>query len=301
MKTRYLKRAGLYVSEIGFGCMSLGSDFALNERLIHKAIDHGITYFDTADLYQKGENERVLGRAIKGRREGLVVATKVGNKWSDTNDGWEWMPRKSYILSAAEESLKRLGIEQIDLYQLHGGTIDDPFDEVIEAFEILRSAGKIKSYGLSSIRPNVFMKLVKETGIASNMMQYSLLDRRPEEYFDSFTKYEVGMMARGCLAKGILVNKGISKYLGYTTQLLELMIDKLKSFSIEKKDHVMLALGWVLGHKAITSAIVGISNLEQLDELIDYSKYPELPAEVFEALSTVLDPLSYEQHLLSEQ
>lgn len=278
--------------------MSLGLDSALNERMIHKAIDHGISFFDTADLYQKGENERMLGKAISGRSDQLLIATKVGNRWNSTQDNWEWVPRKNYILEAADQSLKRLGLEQIDLYQLHGGTIDDNFDEVIEAFELLKEWGKIKYYGLSSIRPNVFMKLAKESAIATNMMQYSLLDRRPEPYLEELSSEGVGVLARGSLAKGLLVGKRISDYLKYNSQSIESLIDKMKSFSIEKNDMVHLALDWLLAKNSITSAVVGVSKMEQLDVLIDYSNHKGIRPEQYEELSSVLEPLHYENHLL---
>lgn len=298
MKTRQLKRANICVSEIGFGCMSLGADYRLNERMIHKAIDHGITYFDTADLYQQGANETMLGKAIRGKREGLVIATKVGNKWSDEKKGWDWVPRKNYILSAVDRSLKRLGVEQIDLYQLHGGTIDDPFDEVIEAFETLRASGKIKHFGLSSIRPNVFVKLARETEIVSNMMQYSLLDRRPEHYFEMLEKCGVGVMARGSLAKGILAGKNISNYLGYDNQSIEYMVDKLKSFLIEKISLSHLALAWVLRHKVITSAVVGVSNMTQLDELIQFPLHRDELISGLDKFTPDLMHNHYDQHLV---
>ena len=296
MKNRLIKRANIEVSEIGFGCMSLGDDKKLNERLIHKAIEHGVTYLDTADLYQFGENERMVGEAIKGRRDQVFLATKVGNRWGEHKEGWEWTPKKSYILSAVEDSLMRLGVEQIDLYQLHGGTINDPFDEVIEAFEQLKGQGKIKAYGLSSIRPNVFLKLAKESNVATNMMQYSLLDRRPEEYFDELKKAEVGVIVRGALAKGLLAGKKSSNYLNYKSESVDLMRDKVKSFSIEKINAIHVALAWVLSHDAVSSAVVGIRTMEQLDELISFKENRSRFPQNLDALSSVLEPNQYLDH-----
>lgn len=299
MKIRIPPRTkDLALSEIGFGCMSLGTDQSLNERMIHKAKDHGITFFDTADLYQHGENELALGKAISGRREGLVIATKVGNRWNDDLGSWEWTPKKNYILKAADESLRRLGIEHIDLYQLHGGTIDDNFEEVIEAFEILKGQGKIRYYGLSSIRPNVFNKLAQESNIVTNMMQYSLLDRRPETYLKTLHEKGVGVLARGSLAKGILAGKPISNYLNHNIQSIELMVDKLKSFSIEKNDMVHLAIDWLLAVKSITSVVVGVSKMDQIDALIDFPNRRVITQEQREELSNALTPMNYEDHLV---
>src|SRR5215831_1932826 len=198
MKYNQLGNSTLYISEIGFGCMSLGEDHATNELLIHKALAAGINYFDTADLYQKGFNEISVGKALAGKRDQVIIASKVGNQWRPDGSGWDWNPHKDYILKTAEESLKRLETDYVDLYQLHGGTIDDPIDETIEAFELLQKQGKIRYYGISSIRPNVIREYVKRSHIVSVMMQYSLLDRRPEETcLELLRQNHVSVLARG--------------------------------------------------------------------------------------------------------
>ena len=99
--------------------MSLGSDERATIELVAQAIDKGINFFDTADLYNKGDNETALGKAVKPHRKKVVLATKVGNQWRSDGSGWDWNPRKEYILQAAEASLKRLQTDYIDLYQLH--------------------------------------------------------------------------------------------------------------------------------------------------------------------------------------
>ena len=146
MIRRRLGHSDLEVGVIGFGCMSLGEDHADNARLIHAALDRGLDYFDTADLYQHGENEVTVGRALQGRKD-AVIATKVGNQWRPDGSGWDWNPGKAYIKEAVVGSLRRLRTDCIDLYQLHGGTIDDPLDETIEAFEELKAAGTIRHTG----------------------------------------------------------------------------------------------------------------------------------------------------------
>ena len=216
MEYKKLGKSDLNISCIGFGCMSLKDNQAENEKILHKALEYGVNYFDTADLYDKGMNEISVGKALKGKREQAVIATKVGNQWRADGSGWDWNPRKEYILTAVEESLRRLQTDYLDLYQLHGGTIDDPIDETIEAFELLQKQGKIRYYGISSIRPNVINEYVRRSNIVSVMMQYSLLDRRPEETcLPLLQRHNIGVLARGSVASGLLVNKPAKRYLNY--------------------------------------------------------------------------------------
>ena len=174
-----LGKSALNISRIGFGCMSLKPGQADMQLIIDRAIANGINYFDTADLYDKGLNEINIGKALRGKRKDVVIATKAGNQWRADGSGWDWNPSKKYILACAEQSLKRLQTDYIDLYQLHGGTMEDPIDETIEAFELLQQQGKIRYYGISSIRPQVIREYVLRSNIVSVMMQYSLADRRP--------------------------------------------------------------------------------------------------------------------------
>ena len=108
MEYRILGKSDLKISRLGFGSMSLQADNPQNERLLHQALERGINYFDTADLYQQGGNESILGRAFKGKRDRIVLATKVGNQWRSDGSGWDWNPSRKYIMEAVEESLKRL-------------------------------------------------------------------------------------------------------------------------------------------------------------------------------------------------
>ncbi|HJT74720.1 MAG TPA: aldo/keto reductase, partial [Chitinophaga sp.] len=197
MKYNTLGKSTLNVSEISFGCMSLGTDSAANAQLIHRALELGINFFDTADLYQQGENEKQLGNALKGKRAEALIATKAGNQWN-SDGSWNWNPHPDYLRKALEDSLRRLQTDYIDLYQLHGGTLEDPIDDIIALFEELKQQGKIRYYGISSIRPNVIREYVARSGIVSVMMQYSLVDRRPEEScFPLLLEHNISVLARG--------------------------------------------------------------------------------------------------------
>lgn len=299
MKYRLIKRANLEVSEIAFGCMSLGEDHEENARLIHHAIGAGINYFDTADLYQKGFNEETVGNALLGKRQEVLLATKVGNEWNADGEGWRWNPSKNYILKAVEGSLKRLRTDYIDLYQLHGGTIDDPIDEVIEAFEKLKEDGKIRHYGLSSIRPTVVAEYISRSAAVSDMLQYSLFDRRPEEQLLSLLgDAGAGVMVRGGLAKGLLAGKDISDYLNNSSKSVELLIDKLVSFSNEKIGLSHLSIQWLLANSLVSSVVIGIRKMEQLEDVLRLTQFEEMSVSIRDQLSFVLKPNIYKEHRL---
>lgn len=270
MEYSLLGKSDLQISRIGMGTMSLEPENPLTEDLILQALDLGINYFDTADLYLKGLNETMLGHAFRGKRKRLVLATKVGNRWRADGSGWDWVPTKEYILAAVEESLKRLQTDYIDLYQLHGGTLADPVDDIIEAFEMLQTAGKIRYYGISSIRPNVIREYVKRSSIVSVMMQYSLLDRRPEEEMLHFLHERgVGVLARGVLAKGLLVSKPAEPYLNYSAEEVLAVAQTVKKISNNDRSAESVAIHYVLDHSAISSAVIGIRTVEQLKKAID--------------------------------
>jgi aryl-alcohol dehydrogenase-like predicted oxidoreductase len=297
MNYKQLGKSSLRISEISFGCMSLGKDQATNDRLLHSAMEAGINYFDTADLYDKGWNEESVGKALAGKRTSVVLATKVGNQWRADGSGWDWNPRKEYILQAVEQSLQRLRTDYIDLYQLHGGTIDDPIDEVIETFELLQQQGKIRYYGISSIRPNVIREYVSRSNIVSVMMQYSLLDRRPEETcLPLLQEHSIGVLARGSLAKGLLVDKPAEPYLGYTTEQVQAAVAALQQVSGNRRTPAQTAIRFALHHPAVTSAVVGIRTEKQLEDVIQAASAPPLAASEYAELVNAIVPNRYTEH-----
>ena len=276
--------------------MSLSSNTEKeNLSLIHQAIDAGINFFDTADLYDKGINEIVVGKALKEKRHQIILATKVGNQWRKDGSGWDWNPRRDYILHSVEKSLGRLQTDHIDLYQLHGGTIDDPIDETIGAFEQLKKEGKIRHYGISSIRPNVIREYIKRSSIVSVMTQYSLLDRRPEEAtLDLLKQNNIAVLVRGAVAQGLLVDKPSKEYLGRTKEEVANAQQAIHLLSGTHRNPAQTAIQYVLNHTAVTSAVIGIRNLTQLKEVAADS--PRLREEEKQSLQESIKPLAYEQH-----
>jgi aryl-alcohol dehydrogenase-like predicted oxidoreductase len=274
MKKTILGTSDLVVSELALGCMSLGTDERIAHRVIDAALEVGINYFDTADLYDFGDNERILGAALKGIRDEVVIATKVGNRWNEQKAGWSWDPSKAYIKEQVKQSLKRLGIDYIDLYQLHGGTLEDPIEDTIEAFEDLKAEGYIRFYGISSIRPNVIREYVDQSKIVSIMMQYSLLDRRPEEMaLPYLSEHGISVVCRGSLAKGLLTERkwddfsaSVKKngYLNYPALELKELLSLLKEKVALDRPLTEIAVQYCLAQPAVASIVIGASSPEQV-------------------------------------
>ncbi|AGA80093.1 aldo/keto reductase [Echinicola vietnamensis] len=297
MHYNQLGKSNIKISEVSFGCMSLKGSKKENIQLIHQAIEHGINYFDTADLYDAGENEKVVGEALKGLRQDVVLATKVGNELRADGSGWDWNPRKSYILKAVDKSLKRLKTDYIDLYQLHGGTLDDPIDETIEAFELLKSQGKIREYGISSIRPNVIRQYVEKSNIAGVMLQYSLLDRRPEEsVLDLLEQNGISVLVRGGYAKGMLLDKPAKEYLDWSEKDVRQVKEKLMTLSKNQETVQQVALKYPLAHAAVTTVVSGIRTYEQLLSTMEALEAGPAVDGIIQQLKADLKPNFYEAH-----
>lgn len=270
LKKRKLGSSELSVTELGLGCMSIGTEEKKAREIIETALEEGINYFDTADLYDFGENEKTVGAALKDVREKVIIATKVGNRWQPDKSGWSWDPSKLYIKEAVKQSIKRLGTDYIDLYQLHGGTIEDRIDETIEAFEELKSEGYIHYYGISSIRPNVIREYVKKSHIVSVMMQYSILDRRPEEEALPYLhEHGISVVTRGPLAKGLLSDKMLEKvspkgYQDYSQEELLEVLPILKDRLAPRRSFTEIALQYNLAHSGVATVVTGASSPEQV-------------------------------------
>lgn len=254
------------LSRIALGCMSF-HDLPSGRAVIESALDLGINFFDTADLYDQGVNEKVVGEVLRAQRQNVLIATKVGNRMRADGSGWDWAPSKKYILQAVEDSLRRLQTDYIDLYQLHGGTLDDPWEEIIEAFEHLKAVGKIRAYGISSIRPNVIRHWTNMARGSTCMTQYSLLDRRPEEttlaHLHQAGQY---VLVRGALAKGLLAGKAAKGYLNWDEETIKTIQERLGLKA--GKDLAGWALSFAFRPPAVGSVVLGASSPEQLQSAV---------------------------------
>lgn len=295
-------KSGIEISELGLGCMSLGTDYKKAQPIIESAIDNGITYFDTADIYDQGVNEEIVGKALKKyqNRDDIVIGTKVGNRLTD--DGhMTWDPSKKHIKESVKESLKRLGLNHLDLYQLHGGTIDDPLDETIGAFDELKQEGYIRAYGISSIRPNVIDYYLKNSQIETLMSQFNLIDNRPESLINDVHDKQVKILARGPVFKGLLTSKSVdvidekfkNGVLDYTQDELGSTIASIKEL---ESNLTALSFKYLTSHDAMGSIIVGASSVEQLEENVR-NYYKEISLDQIKSARNRVKDIEYTQHL----
>jgi aryl-alcohol dehydrogenase-like predicted oxidoreductase len=208
MQTRQLGRVGPEVSAIGLGCMPMSGsygDAADDDGIatIHRALELGITLLDTADVYGAGHNEDLVGRAIRDRRDRVVLATKFGNPMGAP--GGRINGRPEYVREACEASLRRLGVDHIDLYQQHRVDPEVPIEETVGALAELVGEGKVRWIGLSEARPADLRRAAAVHPISSLQSEYSLMERGVEgEVLDTCAELGIGFLPFSPLGRGLL-------------------------------------------------------------------------------------------------
>jgi aryl-alcohol dehydrogenase-like predicted oxidoreductase len=207
---RYLGKSGLAVSTLGLGCMGMSgvygpTDDAESVATIHRAFELGVTFFDTADVYGAGHNEELLGRALRPFRDRVVLATKFGNVWGTAGGAPTVNGRPEYVKQACDASLRRLGVEVIDLYYQHRVDPQTPIEDTVGAMADLVRAGKVRYLGLSEAGPGTIRRAHAVHPIAALQTEYSLWTRDPEgEILDTCRELGIGFVAYSPLGRGFL-------------------------------------------------------------------------------------------------
>ncbi len=287
METRELGRSGLKVSALGLGCMGMsefysGRDDDEATATVHHAIERGVTFLDSSDAYGIGRNEELLGRAIRDRRDKVVLATKFG--WVRDAKGAMLGARgdAAYVQQACEASLKRLGIDVIDLYYQHRVDPKTPIEETVGAMADLVRQGKVRYLGLSEAAPKTIRRAAAIHPIAALQSEYSLWTRDPEdELLATVRELGIGFVAYSPLGRGFLtgqfrkpedlpaddVRRNMPRFQGENFQRnLELVVKVEELARAKNCTSAQLALAWVLSEGKDIVPIPGTKRRRYLDQ-----------------------------------
>jgi len=297
---RKLGSSGLEVSAVGLGCMSLSgvygaSDDEAGTAVIHAALDNGITLLDSSDMYGWGHNEELIGKAVKGRRETVVLATKFGNL-GGRNGGPIADGRPEYVMQACEASLKRLGVEVIDLYYQHRIDPNVPIEDTVGAMAKLVAQGKVRALGLSEARPETIRRAHKVHPIAAIQNEYSLLYRtEAEETRKTTRELGISFVAYSPLGRGLLTasparldtmpqDDARRRHPRFAPENIAHNIDLAQRVAEIARERSctpgQLALAWLLAQGDDVIAIPGTKRIERLMENIGALSVTLAPADV---------------------
>jgi aryl-alcohol dehydrogenase-like predicted oxidoreductase len=292
IEQRTLGSTPIKVSALGLGLMSMSGVYGnANDdesiRLIHYAIDHGINFLDSADMYGWGHNETLLGKALKGKRDKVIVSTKFGQvKLPDGKQSVDGRPE--YVIQACEASLKRLGIDVIDLYYQHRVDTNTPIEDTVGAMKRLVEQGKVRALGLSEARPETIRRAHKVHPIAAVQNEYSLLYRKEgEETLQATRALGISLIAYAPLGRSMLTGTVHGKadlpegdrrlqhprFQGDALEKNVSIVKRIESIAAEKKcTPAQLVLAWLLHQGKDIVPIPGTKRRERFDENLAASK-----------------------------
>jgi len=295
MKYRKLGHTGLIVSEVALGSMQFGGRMNMGNlgqddttRMVKLALDHGINFIDTADVYSLGESETLLGNALKGIREEIVLATKVRLPMGE-NFNRSGATRVN-IMREVEGSLKRLQTDYIDLYQVHGWDSNTPLEETLRTLDDLVRQGKVRYIGLSNLmswQATTAIMMQERLGLeryVTAQMYYSLVGRGLEHEFQSFAEYHgIGILVWSALAGGFLAGKysrnnpppadsrfaDAGQFVPFDREIGYRVVDALKEVAARyDASPARVAISWVLSRPAVSSVIIAARKADQLEDNI---------------------------------
>lgn len=300
MRYRNFGKSDLVTSEIGFGGWPMGrghyGSFDEDEMIqaVHAAIDAGVTLFDTAAVYGWGEGEKLLGRALKGKRDKVVLVSKGGRLWDGEGGPQERNSSREALAKGLEDTLQRLQTDYLDAYLIHWPDESRPMSEPMGAFADFQSQGKIKHGGVSNFSVEQMRECLETFPIVCNQVGYHLFDFRPEpEIFPFCEEQGIGVMAYGSLAHGLLSGTmtpdtefepddwrrslmafGQPIFKGETFLHNLEKVDELKEIAAADASTVaQLALAWVLSNPVVSVALVGARRPAEIDENVEASEW----------------------------
>ena len=295
MQTRELGRSGLKVGAIGLGCMGMSQSYGPPDddesvRTIHAALDLGVTLIDTADAYGKGDNERLVGRAIRDRRAAVVLATKFGLVPSASGPATAVDARPERVRACLEASLERLGIDVIDLYYLHRVDSNVPIEETVGAMAGLVREGKVRFLGLSEAGPDNIRRAHATHSIAALQSEYSLWTREPEtRVLPVCRELGIGFVPFSPLGRGFFagavreaaaiaagdVRRGLPRFQGANLERNLTALDRFNGLARTKGcTPPQLALAWVLSNGADIVPIPGTKQRRYLEDNVRAASLP---------------------------
>lgn len=327
MEQRELGDSGLFSSAIGFGTWEMSTttyghiDVDEAADAVSAAIDHGITLFDTAEVYGPYISEELLAKALGNKRKDIVLVSKVGFAYDEDGKNLGRNSKYDHVIERAEGCLRRLDTDYLDLLLIHWPDHDTPFEEPIKALEQLKQDGKIRHYGVSNFTPEMMDECEQYGHMAANQVGYHMFDRRMESAVLPYCQdNNIGFMAYGTLGFGLLSGAFTSDTsfgdgdwrssgLAFKLPLFQeeefakelKVVERLKEIAARHdKSVAQMAIAWTIGHPAVSVGLVGVRNEWELKENVAAVEW-ELSSEIREEIDVIFREENVPTHVTTDQ